>query len=358
MFTRFVSILVFTTASLWCADWNPRLAANYLDARQKAWFAWPSANASGVVCVSCHTGMPYLLARPALRSALGESAPTQYETGLLDGMRARVANTDLQELYPKSKGSHASEALGVEATFSALFLAMEDAQRGKLSTETEKAFERMWSLQIRNGKAAGAWDWNSYDLDPWETPESTFYGAALAALATGIAPGNYQGRPEIRQNVAALTTYLRSEQSSQPLHNRLILLWASTKLRDLLTDAKRAALLDEVWGKQQDDGGWTLESLGAWKKRPEAVSSTGSNGYATALVAFVVQRAAVEHSNPGMARALDWLRAHQDQQTGDWAADSMNKRREPDSMPARFMRDAATGFATLALLEAGQAGTE
>jgi hypothetical protein len=29
----------------------------------------------------------------------------------------------------------------------------------------------------------------------------------------------------------------------------------------------------------------------------------------------------------------------------------MNKHYEPDSMPARFMRDAATGFAALALLD-------
>ena len=354
MFTRFVSLLVFTTAPLLCADWNPRLAADYLDARQKAWFAWPAANASGMVCVSCHTGMPYLLARPALRRALGESSPTLYERGLRDGMKARVAKTDLKQLYPKSKGPHASEALGVEAIFSALFLAMDDGQRDKLNADAEKAFERMWSLQLQSGKAAGAWDWNSYDLDPWETPD----GAALAALATGIAPGNYQGRPEIRQNLAALTTYLRSEQPSQPLHNRLIVLWASTKLRDLLTDTKRAALLDEVWGKQQADGGWTLESLGSWKKRPGAPSSPGSNGYATGLVAFVVQQAAVGRTNPRLVRALDWLSAHQDHQIGDWQANSMNTEREPYSMPAQFMQDAATGFATLALLEAGRGGTE
>ena len=195
-------------------------------------------------------------------------------------------------------------------------------------------------------------------LDPWETPESMYYGAALAALATGIAPADYQARPEIRQNVAALTAYLRSEQAAQPLHNRLTLLWASTKLRDLLASDQRAALLDEVWGKQQADGGWTLESLGAFKKHPEAPPSAGSNGYATALVAFTVQTAGTVRSNPGLAKALAWLRAHQDQQIGDWSADSMNKQRDPDSMPARFMRDAATGFATLALLEAGQTGTK
>ena len=331
------------------------MAAEYLDARQQAWFAWPAANASGVTCVSCHTGVPYLLARPALRRALGENAPTSYETGLLNGMKSRAGKTDLKELFPKSKGPHASEALGVEAVLAALFLSIEDARNGNhLSEATEKAFDRLWALQIRDGRAAGAWDWNSYELDPWETPESTFYGAALAALATGTAPAGYRARPEIQHNVSALIAYLQREQETQPLHNRLTFLWASTKLGDLLPAAKRAAIVDEVWSKQQADGGWSLASLGAWKKHPGATELVGSNGYATGLVTFVMQKAGVERSNPRLIGALDWLRAHQDRQVGDWPATSMNRQYEFTSMPARFMQDAATGYATLALLEAAQ----
>jgi hypothetical protein len=64
-----------------------------------------------------------------------------------------------------------------------------------------------------------------------------------------------------------------------------------------------------------------------------------------------VQKAGVGRTNPKLARALDWLRSHQDQQSGYWAAESMNKTYAPDSMQIRFMRDAATGFAALALLE-------
>ena len=55
----------------------------------------------------------------------------------------------------------------------------------------------------------GAWPWSDFDLDPWETKDSAFYGAALAALATGLAPAEYQARPEIQENVAALRSYLR-----------------------------------------------------------------------------------------------------------------------------------------------------
>jgi squalene-hopene/tetraprenyl-beta-curcumene cyclase len=71
MLRGFAAVVALAAIPGFAADWNPRLAAKYLDSRQKEWIAWPPAMASGVACVSCHTGMPYLLARPALRKALG-----------------------------------------------------------------------------------------------------------------------------------------------------------------------------------------------------------------------------------------------------------------------------------------------
>src|SRR3954468_6771994 len=70
--------------------WDPARAATYLDGRQQKWFAWPRAASADGPCVSCHTGMPYLLARPALRKLLHEPAPTMYETGLRHRLEARA----------------------------------------------------------------------------------------------------------------------------------------------------------------------------------------------------------------------------------------------------------------------------
>jgi len=89
MVTRLVAVLTLTTLSSLAADWSPQLAAQYLDSRQKDWFAWPTANATGVPCLSCHTGMTYLMVRPALRHSLGENEPTAYETGLLNSLKSR-----------------------------------------------------------------------------------------------------------------------------------------------------------------------------------------------------------------------------------------------------------------------------
>jgi hypothetical protein len=332
------------------SDWNKQLAAEYLDSRQKEWFAWAPAQASGGPCVSCHTGVTYLLARPALRRALGEREPNSYEAGLLDGLRKRLEHNELM-FRGLSQEPKATQAKGVDAIVSALSLTL--AETGPaLSPETNKALDRMWSLQIREGAAEGAWHWFDLNLDPWETPEATFYGAALAAVAAGHAPKSYREQPEVRERVAALAGYFGRARQAQPFHNHVMLLWASAKLPDALPATDRESIVSELWKRQQPDGGWTIESLGPWKKRETAPRPDGSNSYATALAAFALQQAGVSRTDPRLMRAVEWLKARQDATSGAWAAESMNKVYEPGSIPALFMRDAATAFATLALLEA------
>jgi len=150
-----------------------------------------------------------------------------------------------------------------------------------------------------------------------------------------------------------LTSYLRQSQKTQPLHNRLFLLWASAKLHDLLPETEKRAILNELWRKQEADGGWTMASLGQWKKRAGAPAATGSNSYATALAAFTTEQAGVRQTQPGLSKALAWLRIHQNRQGGYWAAESMNHPHEPGTLPEKFMSDAATGYAVAALLATG-----
>ena len=130
-----VAVLVATTSTL-SADWSPELAAQYLDGRQQEWFAWKPAMSADGPCVSCHTGMTYLLARPALRRVLKESQPTKYEVGLLDRLRAKVGEKPAGALQ------------GVETIFSAMFLSREDAMKAPTSipgrTPSPAATARRW----------------------------------------------------------------------------------------------------------------------------------------------------------------------------------------------------------------------
>ena len=66
-------------------DWNREAAAAYLDQRMDEWFAGGEklrTGASQTTCVSCHTVIPYALARPALRRAMQVAAPTSQEQRL------------------------------------------------------------------------------------------------------------------------------------------------------------------------------------------------------------------------------------------------------------------------------------
>src|ERR1700734_2162992 len=163
MSIRFAAVLIFAAAPAFCQNWNPRLAEQYMDSRQKEWVAWPMAMHSGVACVSCHTGLPYLLSRPALRKAMGDQAgPTLYEKVLVDSMRATVIRTDANDLFAGLKGPIIGQVYGAQVVLASLVLAMDDASHGKLSPEGEKAFDRLGSLQLNGGPDKGAWQWSDF----------------------------------------------------------------------------------------------------------------------------------------------------------------------------------------------------
>ncbi len=337
-----VAALGLSSTSAIGDDWSPERAARYLDGRLQKWFAWKPAASPDGPCVSCHTGMTYLMARPALRRKLGEPQPTAYEKGLLDRLRTNVGAKPESYLQ------------GVEVIFAALFLSELDGGK-TMSADTRKAFDQLWTLQLPDGPSSGSWEWLSVDLDPWEHSESAYFGAALAALAVGNAGETYANDRPVVSHVAALTTHLRAPPPTRrPLHDRLALLWASSKFKDVFRTTERESLVDEVFARQQPDGGWTNASLGPWTPHPQQPTVSGSSSYATGYVTYVLQRAGVRPSDPRLTRALAWLTGHQDRETGAWPAVSMNKRYPAGSMESFFMQDAATAFASLALLEAGR----
>jgi len=84
------------------ASWDARAAAAYLDGRADWWMSWPNAARDhGTFCVSCHTAMPYALARPTLRSALGERERSATEAKLVANVSTRVNQwNEVAPFYP------------------------------------------------------------------------------------------------------------------------------------------------------------------------------------------------------------------------------------------------------------------
>ena len=333
-------------------SWDMQAAARYLDARQTWWSAWPTAARDHqTACVSCHTALPYALARPSLRAALHESEPSSAERKLIDDVVKRVGIwRDVEPFYPDQTVGlpKSSESRGTEAVLNALVLATRDAAAGKPSDEAKTAFDNLWALQFRRGALTGGWAWLNFHLEPWEADDAQFFGASLAAVAVGTEPG-YATRPEVQDRVASLRAFLRKNVAAQSLFNHVVLLWAASGFPDLLNADERHAIVDSAFAKQNLDGGWTLGALGDWKRSDNTPLDTASDGYATGLVTFALQRAGCTSDDPRIARARAWLASHQDAGTGKWMTASLNRRRDPATDAANFMSDAATGFAILAL---------
>lgn len=342
-------------------SWDPKAAAAYLDRRMTWWMDWPKAQRDHeTFCVSCHTAVPYALSRSVLRAALAEQAPSPNEKRLLENVAKRVRLWKEVEPFYKDadRGPYKSiESRGTESVLNALILSSRDAHSIQLSNDTRVAFQNMWAEQQVAGKQKGVWLWLRFNNEPWEADDSDYFGATLAAVAVGIAPGNYRATPEVQAHLTPIREYLNREFNAQPTMNHVLLLWAAAKLPGLIEPNRQKAIVAGLLQKQQADGGWSLSSLsGDWKRKDGTPQETASDGYATGLTTFVLQQVGISPENPKLKRGLAWLRANQDKAEGFWPAYSLNKNEEHHLSPetALFMNDAATSYAVLSLTTANR----
>ena len=347
------------------AEWNAVAAAGYLDSRATWWESWPpSQRDHSTVCVSCHTMLPYALSRPRLGSTLHEKNMPDAERTMLRNVEKRVSlwgEVAPYYLDATSGPGKSKESRSTEAVLNTLILASNDRAsndrasndkgRKQLAPITRTAFAAAWALQIKSGDRAGAWDWQIFHLSPWEASESQYQGATFMALAVGWAPAHYRRDPEIQANWQLLRSYLKRECGAQPLLNRIVLLWASARVPELLSKQERQELIGAILKEQQTDGGWSLASLGNWKRSDHTPQETASDGYATGLITLALEQTPTRRAQEACASGRSWLENHQNRADGSWRAYSLNKKRDLTTDVGRFMTDAATGYAVLALAD-------
>jgi squalene-hopene/tetraprenyl-beta-curcumene cyclase len=366
-----IHTFIFTAATLGGENtpelWDKSGAGQYLDRRGEDWFKFGAAfrgqGSSTTSCVSCHSLLPYALARPVLRRLSNESVATRWEQKILDQAKNRVSNWDQLDsppfqLFYDFDDAKKKQSRGTESVLNALILSLDDRFQGRAepSDETKKAVAILWSTQITEGQHKGSWEWLNFGMEPWESNNSPFLGACLASIAVGAALGN--NRPNAgagsQAGMGLLRDYLKKNLGSQNLHNQAWMLWAASSMDGLLTPQEKDRLVARLLAKQQSSGGWNLGSLGDFTRGEVKTPNPAPDGYATGLVLHVLQLSGLPRENPQVGKGLSWLRSNQDK-TGAWRAASVNKNRAPESSnPAKanvgkFMWDAATGYAVLAL---------
>jgi len=261
---------------------------------------------------------------------------------------------DVEPFYPDQTSGlpKTSESRGTESILDALLLVWNDAPSGKLSANARLALDNMWALQLKSGEMNGSWAWLQFHNAPWEG-DSQFYGTTLAAIAIGSAPGDYRSEPQLQDGIKRMRAWLLKNMDSQTPADRVALLWASAKIPGLLTQEQQKTIIDQTLAKQQEDGGFSISSLvGGWKRKDNTPLDTSSDGYATGLVAFTLEQVGAPQSQAALKRAVVWLGRSQNAGDGRWPASSLNKQRELSSDAGRFMSDAATAYAVLALANA------
>ncbi|MBI3469521.1 MAG: terpene cyclase/mutase family protein [Planctomycetes bacterium] len=272
-------------------------------------------------CFTCHTNYAYLYARPAI----SPDAPAHAEV-------RKFAEELVSERWKTSGPRWDAEVVATAAA-----LAFNDAATtGKLHPLTQTALDRMWTVQREDG----GWNWLKCNWPPMESDDH--YGATLAALAVGVAPGGY-AKTELAQNgLDKIRKYLK-DNPAPTLHHEAMILWVATYLDGFMSDAEKKTTIDKLLALQKPDGGWGLATLGNWKRSDDMQQDTeSSDGYGTGFVIYVLRRAGVPASDKRLQGGVAWLKSHQ-RESGRWFTRSLNK----DSK--HFITHAGTAFAVMAL---------
>ncbi|MBI1917425.1 MAG: terpene cyclase/mutase family protein [Planctomycetes bacterium] len=300
-------------------NFSVQRAARFLD---NAALAWQNEKK----CFTCHTNYAYLYARPLVAADAAAHKEVR-----------RFAEELVRERWLKQGPRWDAEVVATAAA-----LAFNDAATtGKLHPLTKTALDRMWTVQRKDG----GWTWLKCNWPPMESDDH--YGATLAALAVGVAPGGYANTEAAQKGLARLRDYLKKGPPIH-VHHRAMLLWGSTYLDGFMPRAEKAACIKELSALQKADGGWALATLGNYTRADKKEQDfETSDGYATGFVVYVLRRAGVPADEARIKKGIAWLKSNQ-RESGRWFTRSANR----DSK--HYISHAGTAFAVMALAECGE----
>jgi len=305
-------------------------------------------------CVTCHTTGTYMQIRPALTLVLGK--PTEEIRELFTGELAKFQKlkpNDLKTFQQLTPAEMRKVTQPAEIIYTAAGLAEWDRHvTGKLTSETQTALELMLRIQQKNGT------WGSVDL--WPPFESnSFQEATVAAMAVATAPEWRSGliNPKTKASIAALQKYLRETQPPND-YGGVVLLWASTRMADLLPKERQQKLIEMLWSHQRDDGGWSIRTFSTpekWGRGNRAAKlraepefkNPPSDGHMTGLAVLVLRDAGVPAKDVRLQKAVQWLLANQ-RESGRWWTRSLNTDK------FHYITYSGTAYPLLALMKCGE----
>lgn len=269
-------------------------------------------------CFSCHTNVAFLYAQPG-----NDEKHAEVRTAL---------ESLVTERWPDKKPRWDAEVIVAAAA-----LAYNDAKTTKkLSPTTKTALDRMWTVQ----RSDGGWSWLICGWPPMESDDH--YGATLAALAVGVAPGDYAKSEAAIVGVKNIKTYLKANPPKNA-HHKAMILWAGAYLPDFVSDADKTAWLKDIRDLQHNDGGWSAADLVPWKRGDKKEQTPEiSDGYGTGFSTFILRTAGAAKDDPAVTRGIAWLKSNQ-RDSGRWFTRSLFRDNK------HYLSHAGTAFSIMAI---------
>jgi squalene-hopene/tetraprenyl-beta-curcumene cyclase len=304
-------------------QYSAEAAVDYLDALALNWQREQK-------CLACHANFAYLIARPAV----------SWDVPVHRQIRLAAERAVEGENLPAEEPERSSQAVLLAAA-----LAVNDAKTTRTSHPlTRRALDRMWTLE----RGDGTWPWpTGCKWPPSEIDE--FYGVAVAALAAGVAPGEYRQTPQAKQGLEKIRGFF-SRNPPATTYQRGLLLWISRYLDGIMGEAQKKAAVDELLALQRPGGGWAFAALGSWQRSDGKPQDTRtSDGYGTGFAVYVLRMAGLPAQHPQIQKGVGWLKTHQ-RSSGRWYTRSANK----DSK--HLIANEGTAFALMALAACDEIG--
>ncbi|MEY4376496.1 MAG: hypothetical protein RJB26_1046 [Pseudomonadota bacterium] len=255
-------------------------------------------------CGTCHTTVSYLMAHPQF--GRGQQDPVR------DEVRAGASAFALNEAQQKTGISTIIAGAAVAA------FTVGDAPGSELPADTRALFDYLWTTQ----RPDGSWGVDADGLLPFLERDPR-YLALMVTLAMGYAPKEFREEKVPAAGLERLQGFLRRNPPDN-LHDQAVLLWASVRTPGVLTPKQRTGYLRSLLALQRADGGWSLPSMGNWKRHGGTPNPKNgpSDGYATALATLALCETGTGTSMAPAQRGVQWLRTNQ-RESGRWFTASL-----------------------------------
>lgn len=250
-------------------------------------------------CATCHTNVSYLMVRPLLGAGGSEATQEIRQTLKQYAITAKDGPPELVSFFiaPIASALAVNDGLG----------------GGALDPDTRELLDYLWTTQ----ESDGGWKYTTNHMLPF-LERDFYYVTLLMALAVGYAPDTYYESANAKAGFARLKFFIRN-RPPETLHDKAVLLWASVRTPGVISSEQQAAYERALLRSQQEDGGWTLPSLGNWPRHDGAPNDPNglSDGYATGLVTMALCQRGRTERDASVRRAIKWLQSHQ-RASGRW----------------------------------------